>query len=69
MVINNPDTQVEHQGSYYTVDFGADWRWNKFKFSLDVRNLMNREYEVGGILRNGIPQQGRSLIGKIQYNF
>ena len=69
MVINNPRTLVEHQGSYYAMDFGADWRWKKFKFSLDVRNLMNRDYVVGGILRNGIPQQGRSLIGKIQYNF
>ena len=69
LVINNPNTQVLHQGSYYVTDIGADWAWKGFRFALDIRNLLNREYGVGGILRVPVPQQGRSIIGKIQYNF
>lgn len=51
------------------IGAGADYRIKQFEFQLNVHNLLNTEYSLGGIGTSPIRQQGRWILGSVAYKF
>lgn len=60
---------VNYQSAYALLNLGAEYSYRSVKLSLDIYNLLDKDYKLGGMVKLGVPQQGRSILGKIQYNF
>jgi len=59
-----------HEDGYAVFGAGVEWKGTKgLNLSLDLSNLTNKEYQVGGQLLDGVPGQGRSIIFKVGYDF
>ena len=64
--IEQPD---DHQNAKVIANAGGDYEFRFMSLSLDIYNLLNTNYRVGGFLKDAVPQQSRSIIGKIKVKF
>ena len=55
--------------AYLTVDLGANYTWRHLELSLNVKNLLNKKYRLGGAGTGIIPQRGRWLLFEVAYKF
>lgn len=53
----------------FIFNIGADYKWNKFTFSLNVRNLFNHKYYRSGMNTNVVYQKGRWFMFDVAYKF
>lgn len=44
------------------ADLGVDYQWSRFGFSLNVKNLFNKNYVQGGLATRQVQQQGRWIL-------
>lgn len=78
------ELRMENQTDHYTlVDIGTAYQWQQLTISLDVRNLLDRHYDLplGGVYLSGwlasdqsapfasLPGEGRSLDVGVRYRF
>lgn len=78
------DLRMENETDHYTlVNIGTAYQWRRLSVSLDVRNLLDRDYDLplGGVYLSGwlasdksgpfesLPGQGRSLDVGVRYRF
>jgi outer membrane receptor protein involved in Fe transport len=47
------------------MDLGANYTIDRFEFSFNVHNLLNRRYSLSGACTGLIPQQGRWFMGTV----
>lgn len=50
---------------YFIMDLGANYTIDRFEFSFNVHNLLNRRYSLSGACTGLIPQQGRWFMGTV----
>lgn len=55
--------------SRFIFNIGADYKWNKFTFGLNVRNLFNHKYYRSGMNTNVVYQKGRWFMFDVAYKF
>ncbi len=69
-IVGVTDTKTYHQDPYTIVNAGLEWKGAKWlDLSLDIRNITNKYYVLGGQLQNGVPGDARSVIFKAALNF
>lgn len=57
------------EGGHAVFGAGVEWKGVKgLNVSLDLSNLTDKKYKVGGQLLDGVPGQGRSIIFKVGYD-
>lgn len=58
------------QKFYITAGTGLEWKSTfGITVNLNAYNILNRRYYAGGHIRDGVPQQGFSFVGKVSYAF
>lgn len=58
------------QKEYVVVGAGLEWEgFRGLQISVDLYNLTNTAYEIGGQLLRGVPGLGRSCMVRVGYNF
>ena len=50
-------------------DVGATWRWRNLTLDLDVKNVFNHHYKLGGMSTGLVPQRGRWFMATVSYKF
>lgn len=50
---------------YFILNMGANYTIDRFEFSFNVNNLLNRSYSISGACTGLIPQQGRWFMGSV----
>ena len=50
-------------------DIGAEYKWNKVTFGLNIRNLFNHKYYRSGMNTNVVSQKGRWFMFDVAYKF
>ena len=50
-------------------DIGAEYKWNKVTFGLNIRNLFNHKYYRSGMNTNVVYQKGRWFMFDVAYKF
>ena len=65
--LNNPKAlYVERDvNPYFIMNMGANYTIDRFEFSFNVNNLLNRSYSISGACTGLIPQQGRWFMGSV----
>ena len=53
----------------FIFNIGADYKWNKFTFGLNIRNLFNHQYFRSGMNTNVVFQKGRWYMFDVAYKF
>ena len=53
----------------FILNIGAEYKWNKLTFGLNVRNLFNHKYYRSGMNTNVVYQKGRWFMFDIAYKF
>lgn len=62
----DPNNQLDGR---VIVNSGVDCQYNKIKLSLDMYNMLNKDYYQGGSFSLPIPQQKFNFITKLAYIF
>ncbi len=64
-------SEPERQSTKAIAGLGAEWSTpvRGLTASFDTYNLFNTKYKIGGLCREGIPQQGFSFVGKLRFQF
>ena len=66
----SPTVFYLHQPSVAILGAGVEWALPfGLAAAIDAHNLFNTRYKVGGLSREGVPQQGFNLIGKLRFKF
>ena len=66
--INNVN-QERDIPAYFVMDLGANYKIGKLELGLNIHNLLNRHYNIGGACTGGIPQKGRWFLFDVAYTF
>jgi iron complex outermembrane receptor protein len=53
----------------FIFNIGAEYKWNKLTFGLNVRNLFNHKYYRSGMNTNVVFQKGRWFMFDVAYHF
>ena len=70
-MLESLDRLVMHKEmpSRFIFNIGAEYKWNKFTFGLNVRNLFNHKYFRSGMNTNVVFQKGRWFMFDVAYKF
>ena len=55
--------------AYFLWDVGANYTIGKLELGLNVHNVLNKQYTLGGACTGGIPQKGRWWMATVAYKF